>query len=112
MALLNTQTKKEFTDNVINNKKAVLVDFWAAWCMPCKMMAPILEKISTDMSDRLDVVKVNVEESADNRALAQEYEVQGIPNMQLFRDGKVIQTIIGAYPEPVLVDEIKKSLSA
>lgn len=110
MALINTQTKTEFTDNVINSTKPVLVDFWADWCMPCKTMAPILEKISKTMEDKLDVVKVNLEESADNRALAQEYEVQGIPNMQLFVDGKVAQTIIGAYPEPVLIDEINKVL--
>ena len=110
MALRNTQTKKEFTEKVLNNKTPVLVDFWAAWCMPCKMMAPILEKVASDMEGKLDVVKINVEESADNMALAQEYGVQGIPNMQIFKEGKVVQTIIGAYPEPVLMDEIRKTL--
>ena len=63
------------------------------------------------MDDQLDVVKVNVEESQENMMLAQEYGVQGIPNLQLFKEGKVVKTLVGARPEAVLIDEIKNELS-
>lgn len=111
MALQSTTTKDEFKKNVLENNKPVLVDFWAAWCMPCKMMAPTLEKVGSSMDDQLDVVKVNVEESQENMMLAQEYGVQGIPNLQLFKEGKVVKTLVGARPEAVLIDEIKNELS-
>lgn len=110
MAIVNTTTKDEFESKVLKSQQPVLVDFWAAWCGPCRAMAPALEKISETMSDELTVVKVNIEESEDNGVLAQEYGVQGIPNMQLFKNGEVIKTLIGAHPESLLVEEIKKQL--
>jgi len=111
MAIVNTTTKDEFEKEVLKSQQPVLVDFWAAWCGPCRAMTPALENISNKMADELKIVKVNIEESADNGALAQEYEVQGIPNMQLFKDGDVIKTLIGAHPESLLVEEIQKELS-
>ncbi len=108
MALLNTQTHEEFSKQVLESKKVVLVDFWAVWCPPCRMMAPILEKIAKSMDADVDVVKVNVEESQDNSLLAQNYGVQGIPNMQIFKNGVVVKELVGMMPEPVVVDELKK----
>ena len=106
MALYNTTSEQEFNDRVIKSDKFVLVDFWAVWCQPCRMMAPILEKLAEKLDDQLDVVKVNVEESADNGRLAQQYGVQGIPNMQVFHSGKVVKELVGARPQHVLEGEL------
>ncbi|HRF28338.1 MAG TPA: thioredoxin [Candidatus Saccharibacteria bacterium] len=111
MALFNTLTKKEFDEKVLKSDKLVLVDFWAAWCAPCRMMAPALESIAKTMDSDIDVVKVNVEESPENNQLAAEYGVQGIPNMQLFKNGKVVDELIGLRPAPVLEQEVKAALA-
>ncbi len=110
MALLNITSKQEFKDKVLDSEKVVLVDFWATWCPPCRMMTPILEDISKHMADDVDIAKVNVEESADNGALAQEYGVQGIPNMQVFKGGKVVDTFVGMRPANILEEDLKKHL--
>ena len=98
MALITTTNKQEFETHVLKNDKYVLVDFWAVWCPPCRMMEPILKTLAEDMDTTPDVVKVNVEESHDNGMLSQEYGVRGIPNMQLFKDGKVVKEFVGARP--------------
>jgi thioredoxin 1 len=111
MPTLTTTTKQEFEDKVLRNDKVVLVDFWATWCPPCRMMAPILEKVSDKMKDDVDIVKIDVEASPDNGELAAEYGVQGIPNMQIFKDGKVVDQLVGAHPQPALEDELAKHTS-
>lgn len=111
MALLNTLTKKEFDEKVLKSDKLVLVDFWAAWCMPCRAMAPALEEVAKNMDDKVDVVKVNIEESPENQHLAMEYGVQGIPNMQLFKGGKVVEELVGMRPAGVLKGEIEAVLA-
>lgn len=105
MALYNTTTKKEFQEKVLESDRLVLVDFWADWCPPCHAMAPILENASSDI-DGFDVVKVDIEASADNQSLAGEYEVRSIPNMIVFKNGAVVKTLIGARPQSVLEQEI------
>lgn len=105
MALYNTTTKAEFDDKVLKSNNLVLVDFWAEWCPPCRAMAPILEHASANI-EGFDVVKVDIEASADNQRLAGEYEVRSIPNMVVFKDGKVVKTLIGARPQSVLEQEI------
>lgn len=95
MALLTTTTRKEFEDKVLNSNKTVLVDFWAEWCPPCRAMAPVLHNVADDVDANADIVKVNIEESADNQQLAGEYQIQSIPNMIIFRGGKEIDRIIG-----------------
>ncbi len=107
MALYSTTTQKEFEEKVLKNDKLVLVDFWAVWCPPCRMMAPILETLGKKLDDKLDIVKVNVEESADNGQLAAQYGVQGIPNMQVFRGGQVVKELVGARPQHVLEGELE-----
>lgn len=111
MAVIPITTKQEFETHVLKNTKLVVVDFWAAWCPPCRMMAPVLEKLATEMDKQLDVVKVDVEASLDNQQLASEHGVQGIPNMQVFRAGKVVDELIGFRPQPVLEDELRKHLA-
>lgn len=110
MALTNTTSNKDFTDKVIKSDKVVLVDFWAQWCMPCRMMAPILENVADKLGKDVDVVKVDVEASQDNGMLAGKYGVQGIPNMQVFKDGKVVAQIIGMRPQAALEEELAKHI--
>lgn len=110
MALKSTTTTDEFKAAVLDNSKLTMVDFWASWCGPCRAMAPTLAKVAEDMDAELDIVKVNVEDSADNGQLASEYGVQGIPNLQFFKNGEVVNTLVGMIPEPTLVEEIKKQL--
>ncbi|AGL61950.1 putative thioredoxin [Candidatus Saccharimonas aalborgensis] len=111
MALYSTTTNQEFDDKVLKSKKIVLVDFWATWCPPCRVMAPILEDVAKKMDDVLDVIKIDVEASADNSQLASKYGVRGIPNMQVFKGGKVVKELVGARPANVLESELKSVTS-
>lgn len=109
MALYNTTTKDEFEEKVLNSKNLVLVDFWAEWCPPCRAMAPVLEAVAKDM-DGVDVVKVDIEASGANNQLATEHGVRGIPNMQVYKDGKVVDELVGMRPQAVLEDELRAHL--
>lgn len=109
MALYSTTTRDEFKEKVLENSNLVLVDFWAQWCPPCRMMAPILEDVAKTM-EGVDVVKVDVEASPDNNRLAAEHGVQGIPNMQVFKNGVVVDELVGMRPQMVLEQELKKYL--
>lgn len=102
MALYNTTTKQEFEDKVVKSDKVVLVDFWAAWCPPCRAMSPTLISLAKKLEDTTDVVKINIEESTDNNALAREHGVQSIPNMVVYKGGKQVDNIIGMVPESTL----------
>lgn len=102
-------TKGNFAAEVLSSSVPVLVDFWAPWCMPCKMMAPILDELSKDMEGKLKVAKVNTEE-AENQSLAMEYQIQSIPNMKLFKGGKMIGEFIGLRNKESLRKEIENLL--
>ena len=108
MAVLHTTTKDEFHEKVLNSDKLVLVDFWAEWCPPCRAMAPILDTVADDLADTLDIVKVDVEASIDNNSLSVEHGVRGIPNMQLFKNGKKIDEFVGMRSRSVLLDDLKQ----
>jgi thioredoxin 1 len=86
--------KSNFEAEVLTSDLPVLVDFWAPWCMPCQMMAPILDELSSEMASQVKIVKVNTEDG-DNQDLAMEYQIQSIPNMKLFKGGKVVAEFIG-----------------
>jgi len=94
----------EVTKDSFNNE--VLVDFWATWCMPCQMMAPILDELAVEMAGKLKIVKVNTEDSS-NQDLAMEYQIQSIPNMKLFKGGKVVGEFIGLRNKETLKGEIE-----
>ena len=104
MALYNITTKQEFQDKVLHNDKLVLVDFWAAWCPPCRAMAPALHDVAHEHDELIDVVKIDIEATQDNQMLAGEYGVRSIPNMPLFLNGKELERIIGLVSKGQLVD--------
>lgn len=98
-------SESEFDQEVMKETLPVLVDFWAPWCGPCKMLGPILEELAAENDSRLKVVKVNVDENPD---LAQKYEVMGIPAMFLFKGGEVIDSFTGAMSKAALTEKINK----
>ena len=98
-------TKDNFSQEVLKSPVPVLVDFWAPWCMPCKMMAPILDELAAEMAGKLKIAKVNTEE-ASNQDLAMEYQIQSIPNMKLFKGGKVVGEFIGLRNKEALKGEL------
>ena len=98
-------SESQFEQEVLKAEIPVLVDFWAPWCGPCKMLGPVLEEVAAANDSRLKVVKVNVDENPD---LAQKYEVMGIPAMFLFKNGQVIDNFAGAMSKQVLTEKIEK----
>jgi thioredoxin 1 len=104
---INDVTDGNFQAEVLENDKAVLVDFWAPWCGPCRVIAPSLEEIAAERED-LRIVKLNVD---DNQATAARYDVMSIPTLILFKDGEPAHKIVGALPKSRLVQEIEPALS-
>ncbi len=96
-----------FETDVLGANGAVLVDFWAEWCGPCKQIGPSLEEISEEMADRITVVKVNIDE---NPMIPSRYGVRGIPTLMLFKDGDVAATKVGALPKGKIVEWIQSSV--
>ena len=96
-------TEANFDQEVINNEKTVLVDFWAEWCGPCRAVSPILDQIAAENSDKLVIVKLNVDE---HPALAAKYQITSIPAMKVFQKGEVVKTVIGAKPKPQLEKDL------
>jgi thioredoxin 1 len=102
MAAKNVTTAT-FQADVLSSAKPVLVDFWAEWCGPCRMVSPILDEIAGEHGDKITIVKVNVDEEP---ALAQQYGITSIPAMQVFQGGEVVKSIIGAKPKPALLADL------
>lgn len=98
-------TDAQFNDEVLNAKGLVLVDFWAEWCGPCRQLIPVLEEISKEMSDKVKICKINVDESPDKAA---EMGIRSIPSVFLFKDGKQLDVKVGLNSKSALVEWIEK----
>jgi thioredoxin 1 len=101
-------TDTNFQAEVIESEVPVLVDFWAPWCGPCRMVAPVVEEIAQERGEALKVVKLNID---DNQNTAVQFNVMSIPTLMLFRNGEVAKTVIGAYPKRKLEAELEPALA-
>ncbi len=108
MADLQNVSDTNFTAEVLESEQPVLVDFWAPWCGPCRVVAPVLEEIAAERQD-LRIVKLNVD---DNQQTAAQYGVMSIPTMIVFKNGQPAKTIVGAYPKRKLEQELEPALTA
>tara|TARA_Y100001949_G_scaffold174054_1_gene180792 strand:- start:708 stop:1034 length:327 start_codon:yes stop_codon:yes gene_type:complete len=100
-------TDAEFENQVIKSEKPILVDYWAEWCGPCKMIAPILEEISSEMSDKIIIGKLNVDE---NSQTPPKYGIRGIPTLMIFKDGNAVGTHVGALSKSDLIQFIESNI--
>ena len=104
MSALKKVTDATFDEEVLKSGKPVLVDFWAEWCGPCRMIAPILEQIAEEHGDKLEIVKLNTDE---NPEVAAKYGVLNIPMLNVYVNGEVAKTIVGAKPKRALLKDLE-----
>jgi len=107
MSALADVSQTSFSSEVLGSDKPVLVDFWAAWCGPCKMLAPVVEKVATAHDGKAKFVKLNTDE---NPSLAAEYQVSGIPCLILFKGGKTVDCIVGYVSESTISSMLSKHI--
>jgi thioredoxin 1 len=98
-------TSQNFEEKVLKSDKPVLVDFWAEWCGPCRMIAPTIESIATEYHDKLVVGKVNVD---NEPVISTKYGIRNIPTMLVFKNGEVVDKLVGALPKPTLVSKLQQ----
>ena len=100
-------TEQTFDQEVLKAEVPVLVDFWAAWCGPCRLIAPIVEEFATEYDGRMKVAKVDVD---DNQTLAMRYNIMSIPTLGVFRSGQMVERIVGYMPKPELKRRLEGAL--
>ena len=105
--VITTSSDEKFSEDVLEAELPVLVDFWADWCAPCKMLAPVINEIASENEDKLKVVKIDVD---DNRDTASEYGVMSIPTLILFKDGEPVNRLVGFSSKDDLMEELQDYL--
>lgn len=105
--LANAVTDQTFDEEIINAKGVSLVDFWAPWCGPCRILGPVVDELAKEYEGRANIVKLNVDE---NPQTAGRFGIQGIPTLLLFKDGELIDTLVGVQPKETLVQKIDAAL--
>ncbi|CAN5246341.1 thioredoxin [soil metagenome] len=108
MSAAHDVTDATFTDEVLNSEDTIMVDFWAEWCGPCRAVSPILDQIASEHSEKIKIVKLNVD---DNPQIAMKYQITSIPAMKVFKGGEVVKTIIGAKPKPAIEHDLAEFLA-
>jgi thioredoxin 1 len=103
MGTTKNVTDATFEADVLKNDKPVVVDYWAEWCGPCHQVSPVLEEIASEHADKIDVVKVNVDQ---NPVTSRRYRILNIPTLSVFKDGEVVKEIVGARPKSALLREL------
>ncbi|MCD6578160.1 thioredoxin [bacterium] len=100
-------TDENFQEEIGNHKGVAIIDFWAVWCVPCRMVSPIIEQISEEYAGQIKVGKLNVDE---NRNIAAQFGIMSIPTIMIFQDGQMVDQIIGAVPKSVIIAKVKNYL--
>ena len=108
MADIKAVTDADLAQTVLGADKPILVDFWAEWCGPCRQVSPILEEIYRENSDKIDLVKMNVDENPQTPA---QYRVTGIPTMNVYKGGEVVKSIVGAKPKAALLSDLEEFIA-
>ncbi|HWD63354.1 MAG TPA: thioredoxin [Humibacter sp.] len=108
MSTAKSVTDATFDQDVLGSEKTILVDFWAEWCGPCRAVSPILDQIAAEHSDKIEIVKLNVD---DNPQTAAKYQITSIPAMKVYQGGEVVKTVIGAKPKPALEADLAAYIS-
>lgn len=104
-----TVTDGSFDTDVVKSETPVLVDFWAVWCGPCRMIAPVVEELATEYDGKVRFAKLNVDE---NPVIAQQYQVRAIPTLLLFKGGRIVDQIVGAVPKRVIKSKLEGVLAS
>jgi thioredoxin 1 len=108
MSAAHDVTDDTFADEVLSSSTPIMVDFWAEWCGPCRRVSPILDEIATEHSDKIKIVKLNVD---DNPHTSAKYNITSIPAMYVFQNGEVVKKVIGAKPKPAIEADLAEFLA-
>ena len=103
---MKVATNTNFNE-LLQDSKLVIVDFWATWCGPCRMLSPILDQVEEEMPDQITVVKVNVDDADE---IAAQYRIMSIPTLRFVKNGEIVDKTVGAMPKPALLEKIKANL--